>query len=937
MFPYPTVLNKNIILDAVRLLAWLLWHPIAWKGYLADIKPELSPDFALLHLTYEQRQEPKIQKVLLLTFFILPILVVFTVFLAIFPFATAENIGIALGYSLMLTLTCCWVGSVIVSFAFGTIYGITNGLLLGIFTGVVNQFSDKSLVILFVIGIALFSLALASTSLNRLAAVNMPFQLENYADENKNILKVIFASSLLGIVLYALLVIFKDIFTSLQMKISISLDVKILTIVLLILVLLTIFWSLRKACQQQIKSWSIKTLFILYKPLFVEVFLLFLILTNIAFLKQSSLIFSAIFGISDGAFYTFLFAFPFLIARNFIGTWIASFTAVFVSTLVIIKLLPDQNNLSDPFIIMVCIAFISFGSFYHQWRVILFYPFVTLWHLILLSLEKEKKSREHSLLRYHAAFWDAEQWIPFYKLEQHIYLARQQYPEEVEQALSYLNTTKQYWVVHDINIMSDMSAMYDCRNIHEISQIYQKSLVKEQINDTASETLRVLKRISQDIEDALCKEDFMSQLNLTNFTKQLDDLIRELHRTRGKYIKNYQIIAIRWRDHIYDHIQVIREMKNVVDIPNLYVTGSPLTPNHPLFVGRKDIVNEIEKLLLNQNSPALLLFAQRRMGKTSLLYNINFLLSNDILPILIDLQGVTAKSTHENDFFYSFARDLFAAVKQYSDLSLSEINRNELNDNPLLYLDSLFDEIEQKIEGRDILLMLDELMSLEHLFNIGQLQPSIILGWLRSQIQHRTRLKVLLSDSHPLTELKHWATYLINVQIIHVSFLTPHETCLLIEKPMPNFPLYYKTEAINRILELTFCHPALVQLMCYHIVKLKNEQPKEQKFIATLEDIEAAAVNTLIQAQFYFADIENQLVESERKILRFIAQQGEKAKVSFETIVQNYSECHEKHLQRLTELELIGTHFLNEHQYYLQVELIRRYFDKTFNNVSVRN
>jgi hypothetical protein len=50
-------------------------------------------------------------------------------------------------------------------------------------------------------------------------------------------------------------------------------------------------------------------------------------------------------------------------------------------------------------------------------------------------------------------------------------------------------------------------------------------------------------------------------------------------------------------------------------IPNL------LSKN--IFIGRTDIVARIEQLLLDQQRPPLLLYGQRRMGKTSLLHNLN--------------------------------------------------------------------------------------------------------------------------------------------------------------------------------------------------------------------------------------------------------------------------------------------------------------------------
>src|SRR5262249_19858490 len=59
-----------------------------------------------------------------------------------------------------------------------------------------------------------------------------------------------------------------------------------------------------------------------------------------------------------------------------------------------------------------------------------------------------------------------------------------------------------------------------------------------------------------------------------------------------------------------------------------------------LFTGRRDIVLEIERNILGAiQTPTLLLYGQRRMGKTSILYQLPELLGPGFLPVQVDCQA----------------------------------------------------------------------------------------------------------------------------------------------------------------------------------------------------------------------------------------------------------------------------------------------------------
>ncbi|HEX6383541.1 MAG TPA: hypothetical protein VF177_02620 [Anaerolineae bacterium] len=100
---------------------------------------------------------------------------------------------------------------------------------------------------------------------------------------------------------------------------------------------------------------------------------------------------------------------------------------------------------------------------------------------------------------------------------------------------------------------------------------------------------------------------------------------------------------------------------------NPYVVGKPLTPaSESLCVGREDVFTWIEENLLGKTQPhTLILYGQRRMGKTSTLYQlvggrrgqtIREYPGHPIYPVYIDLQRLAGCNTRE--FFDRFGQQI---------------------------------------------------------------------------------------------------------------------------------------------------------------------------------------------------------------------------------------------------------------------------------------
>ena len=566
---------------------------------------------------------------------------------------------------------------------------------------------------------------------------------------------------------------------------------------------------------------------------------------------------------------------------------------------------------------------LGIGVTINTWRPVLSFPFLLVWNYFLYRLDKGRNGKRPCLLRYHSAFWDEWQRLHLPALDEHLFFIIENNPVEGKAALKYLSTSPQRWAVQAAQITLDARTLQACKDIKGIREAY-RSLATNRLKSEVSPISQIFNRISKDVDTALNQASAYNQrLLLREVADKLNLYLQDFTRNTDKYTVRFYPIIKSWHEIVTNYVHrlaKITEFRQEIDSP--YIIGIPLTREQEIFTGRDDIGLRIEQLLLDRRRPPLLLYGQRRMGKTSLLNNIGKLLPSNIIPMFVDLQGAPSSANDHAGFLYNLARDMEKSAKKQG-LTLPSLAREVLKYDPFTYFYEWLDKVEQALEQNTALLALDEFEVLDNAISKGRFDEQDVLGMLRHLIQHRPRFKVLLAGSHTIEEYQRWASYLINVQVVHISYLKEAEARQLIERPVKDFTLRYEPNAVERVLQLTRCHPFLVQLLCAEIIVLKNEQDPSIRRLATLADVEAAIPEALQSGGFFFADIQNNQVDATgQAILRFLAAQGEGAIVSRQTLLQQFPHA-DITFNLLLQRELIEE---VDDGYSFQVELIRCWF-----------
>lgn len=939
------MLPKSPVLASLMIIIWLIFKPSAWRSYLATIDPKLSGDVALAKLNFTHWQQPALRRLLLLGHGLWPIWVSLTTCLYLQLLQSPpETIILASIYALLLSLVGGLLGSLLVSIVFGIIVSAIGGLLLSVPVG---RFGEIS-----------FSMAENIAVAVMLKISQLPMEITNDDQAWFTVLLGMLTAGIAGNLMYNGSVINKTTVTHPFYRQFGSIVIGVVVSGLAVIIITGLASLAAHAIARLIESGLLFTL--AYDGLINGLFgittalIWFMhtgkwrsaLIAGIGFgsfiglftlLKNQfhnhlswSLIFEAIHGgIENALLYLSLFAFPYVLAKRIANSWAGVIAGVFGSAGAFLAFHFIMRNNASPLILLWGFLALAFGLGFIWWRLLFFYLFESAWNLLLFRADEKQTNSPTSLIRWHAAFWDEYQRLPFVGLDSHLVMVTERNPNEGKAALEFLSNGQQSWAARSAQIELDARSLQNNTEVQAISKAHRR-LAAGELSGPASALLRSFSRISRDIEAALAQESSYNQrLALDGVEERLDGLIRELTRSSEPYARRFRPIATQWRQIIADHIRTLNEaVESRQEISNPYVIGIPLTEHQEIFVGRSDISERIEHLLLEARCPPLLLYGQRRTGKTSLLNNLGKLLPWHFIPLFVDLQGPTSLAKDTAGFLYNLSRAIQISAKRHRQLKLPQLAREQLAIDPFTSFDEWLDEVELELDAQQMLLLtLDEFSALEHIFNKGLLDEESILGLFRHIIQHRARMKIMLSGSNTIDEFERWASYLINVQTVHISYLQANEALQLIEQPVKDFALTYEEKAIQRVMELTRCHPALIQLLCAEIVTIKNRQHIQERRLAGLSDVEAAIPGALQHGRFFFADIANNQVSKDGLILlRYLASQGEGAIINFEELLtqcQLSSTACEAALANLIQRELVE---LLGHGYHFQVELIRRWF-----------
>ncbi len=237
-----------------------------------------------------------------------------------------------------------------------------------------------------------------------------------------------------------------------------------------------------------------------------------------------------------------------------------------------------------------------------------------------------------------------------------------------------------------------------------------------------------------------------------------------------------------------------------------------------MFFGRDDVFAWIEQNIGGRFSENMLvLHGQRRVGKTSVLKQLEKRLPDQYVPVFFDFQGRT--HTTINRFLYRLAREIHRKLKREHDITISVPDRDAFEEDAEYFAGQFLTEVKQALEDRNLVLVFDEFDTLEER-TAREMLGQYLIPYFSRMVHGAERLNFIFSigsSGHRLEHMRSEYTDFFRVSLYkRISFLDKEDARQLIVRPVQGM-MTYSDPAVDRILEITSGHPYFIQLLCHEL------------------------------------------------------------------------------------------------------------------------
>lgn len=316
---------------------------------------------------------------------------------------------------------------------------------------------------------------------------------------------------------------------------------------------------------------------------------------------------------------------------------------------------------------------------------------------------------------------------------------------------------------------------------------------------------------------------------------------------------------------------------------NPYVVGKPVAP--PLFVGRVDVLNRIGEVWSAKAVPdSIILYGHRRMGKSSILRNLDQVAPAEAVIVGVDMMGEAAFVASTADLLLGLADRIRAAVYTAAPKAAPPAPSAADYDTPAhaqRSFNRLLEAIRTALAGRVLILAVDEFEKIQDAVEAGKIGADIY-PFLRAKVMEGW-WTLVLGGLHTLDEMSrdYYQPFHGSYENILVSYLAPADARRLITNPAPDFNVNYEPAAVDRIIAETGGQPYLIQQLCRDALDHLNhelfDEQKDREVRITLRDVEAVlGPGFFTRGTVYFDGVWSQTNHpGQRRLLRIAARRGE--------------------------------------------------------------
>jgi AAA+ ATPase superfamily predicted ATPase/Tfp pilus assembly protein PilF len=371
--------------------------------------------------------------------------------------------------------------------------------------------------------------------------------------------------------------------------------------------------------------------------------------------------------------------------------------------------------------------------------------------------------------------------------------------------------------------------------------------------------------------------------------------------------------------------------------PNPYTIGKPITdPNK--FIGREDIFNTIND---NLEQPLILLYGQRRIGKSSVLNQIpNKVAGDNFVFIHCNFEHLGQSSTSE--ILYLIAVKIIEVLEDKLQKNENHELIKHLIENILtdinIFSKSFLPEIYKKLGDKKLALLFDEFDVVSEIeTKVNSTSNSIsFLNYIMQLLDKDKKICVIPVVGRHISKLPKLLSFLKEAPNIEISLLDKSNTEKLITQPAEGV-LQYNKEAIEKIYGLTSGYPYLTQAVCSSIYNLARDRYNNKQVTCpiniTVQDVEAIVDIAIELAEGGLDGFWDSLIYEQQVILAAAAEAENIAILQNQAVSKEPLKLLEEYgiiTESLTEAykQLVEYGFLEKTQGKVKIELVRRWLVK---------
>ncbi|MGA7194376.1 MAG: tetratricopeptide repeat protein, partial [Anaerolineales bacterium] len=363
---------------------------------------------------------------------------------------------------------------------------------------------------------------------------------------------------------------------------------------------------------------------------------------------------------------------------------------------------------------------------------------------------------------------------------------------------------------------------------------------------------------------------------------------------------------------------------------NPYRSGNPV-PEESGFFGRKEAMKWVQEKLQYTHNVVLVIRGQRRIGKTSLLFQIQRSLPTEtFLPVYFNLEGRSRQK--QKIVLAALADDLLRAANlSYKGKRSSALPKTE--DNATTFQREFLPYYFEQINPRRGVVLLDEFDVLQD----EREAVDLMQFFSKLTTEDENLIFVITTGRDPADLSKNYSAIFKGASQTKIGVLEDKDSAVaLVRQAEANKTLKFRDDAVERVLDLTHSHPFFAQLLCqrlWQLVHPKGKSVNDQIPEITIADVEAAVEPALEDGELNLNWMWGGFSSAEKIFVAALAAISEENKpISENEVISTLSRHAERFRNSTVEVDapryLLERDFLEksgEDQYSFAIEMFRRW------------